>query len=276
MPTLFIKIGAIIAGLGLTVGGWFGYHSFQAGATSVFAIFQGGTATSTQVTNGVNYSDGSKITSGTSLVFTGTNLGIGTTTPDSPLTINGTTSGLQPLGAFTGTIIHMGAADGLAPRFILDSFANNGTLIMRRANGTSASPTNVTTDNVLASYDGTGYGATAMAGAARGRLRVVAGEAWTDTAQGTYINFLTTANGGIGTTEKMRIDGNGNVGIGTTTPQTRLHVSNGASATTTVTVGELGLTSSKACVNMNRSDGGAGSFYINAAGVMVAESNYCK
>jgi hypothetical protein len=53
-------------------------------------------------------------------------------------------------------------------------------------------------------------------------------------------------------------------------------VTSGASATTTVTIGSIGLTSSKGCVNMNRSDGGPGSFYLNAAGVMVSEANYCR
>jgi len=68
----------------------------------------------------------------------------------------------------------------------------------------------------------------------------------------------------------------GKVGIGTTTPATKLQVSSGASATTTVTVGELGLTSSKACVNMNAADGSASSFYINAAHAIVVEANYCR
>ncbi|MFA5888816.1 MAG: hypothetical protein WCW47_00480 [Candidatus Paceibacterota bacterium] len=67
----------------------------------------------------------------------------------------------------------------------------------------------------------------------------------------------------------------GNTGIGTTTPQTKLHVSSGASATTTVTVGELGLTTSKACVNMNQADGSAGSFYL-AGGTVKVEDNYCR
>ncbi len=67
----------------------------------------------------------------------------------------------------------------------------------------------------------------------------------------------------------------GNVGIGTTTPATKLQISSGASATTTITIGELGLSSSKACVNMNQADGSPGSFYI-AGGVMKVESNYCR
>jgi hypothetical protein len=68
----------------------------------------------------------------------------------------------------------------------------------------------------------------------------------------------------------------GKIGIGTTTPATKLHVSSGASATTTVSIGELGLSSSKACVNMNRPNGGAASFYINNAGTMVVETTYCR
>lgn len=61
----------------------------------------------------------------------------------------------------------------------------------------------------------------------------------------------------------------------TTSPYKGMHISNGASATTTVTIGELGLTTSKSCVNMNDNTGNAASFYIRA-GVMVVEANYCR
>lgn len=72
--------------------------------------------------------------------------------------------------------------------------------------------------------------------------------------------------------------GNGGyVGIGTTTPATRLHISNGGSATTTATLGELGDTTSTGCINMNRVNGSPGSFYINSAGTgFVVEPNYCR
>src|SRR5205807_170874 len=40
----------------------------------ILPIANGGTATSTQVTNGVNYFDGTKITSGTALTYDGTTL----------------------------------------------------------------------------------------------------------------------------------------------------------------------------------------------------------
>lgn len=83
-----------------------------------------------------------------------------------------------------------------------------------------------------------------------------------------------TMSGGVGI-QSMRLSGAGYLGIGTTTPATRLHVSNGANATTTVTIGELGLTTSKGCVNINQANGSPGSFYLSG-GVMVVENNYCR
>lgn len=70
-------------------------------------------------------------------------------------------------------------------------------------------------------------------------------------------------------------------GVGTTTRSTTggqntFSVTAGPSATTTVTVGDIGVATSKGCVNMNRSDGGAGSFYLNPAGALTSEANYCK
>lgn len=81
---------------------------------------------------------------------------------------------------------------------------------------------------------------------------------------------------GVGGVNKMVIDNSGNVGIGTSSPFSILHVTSGASATTTVSIGSIGLTTSKGCVNMNRSDGGPGSFYLNSSGALVSEPNYCR
>lgn len=77
-------------------------------------------------------------------------------------------------------------------------------------------------------------------------------------------------------TERMRITSTGNVGIGTTTPYSRFHVSRGASATTTVNFGEVGSATSKACFNTKNTSGADISFYFNAANALVIESNLCR
>ncbi len=98
-------------------------------------------------------------------------------------------------------------------------------IIFRRANGTIAAPTAVTTDNQLFAIGGRGYGASGFSAGGRAALFGAAAEPWTDTAQGAYLAFTTTANGTASAVERLRIDQNGNVGIGTTSPDQLLTVS---------------------------------------------------
>lgn len=66
--------------------------------------------------------------------------------------------------------------------------------------------------------------------------------------------------------------------VGTSTPSSSVGdfiFTSGASATTTINIGEIGLTTSKSCVNMNTNTGSAASFYI-VGGSIVVEANYCK
>ena len=67
----------------------------------------------------------------------------------------------------------------------------------------------------------------------------------------------------------------GNVGIGTSTPYSKLHVTSGAAATTTVNFGEVAVTSSKSCFNTKNTAGADISFYF-AGTSMVVENNLCK
>lgn len=87
---------------------------------------------------------------------------------------------------------------------------------------------------------------------------------------------ITSLQGATNEGDLFTVKQTGNVGIGTSTPQSRLQVTSGASATTTVTIGSLGLTSSKSCVNMNAADGSASSFYVSAAHTLIVEANYCR
>ncbi|MDB4992417.1 MAG: hypothetical protein JWL75_662 [Parcubacteria group bacterium] len=82
---------------------------------------------------------------------------------------------------------------------------------------------------------------------------------------------------GTNSLERMRITGNGLVGIGITNPVSPFQVVAATStATTTITVGDLTNTASKSCVNMKSASGNPVSFYFDAGGKMVVENNACK
>lgn len=81
---------------------------------------------------------------------------------------------------------------------------------------------------------------------------------------------------GTNSSERMRILSGGDIGIGTTTPYSRFHVSQGASATTTVNFGEVGSATSKACFNTKNVSGADISFYFSAANALVIENNLCR
>jgi hypothetical protein len=70
--------------------------------SGTLAIANGGTNATSQTTNGVNYFNGTSITSGTGLTFTGTNFGIGTTTPQWLLNPTSATASQLALSAGAG------------------------------------------------------------------------------------------------------------------------------------------------------------------------------
>lgn len=74
--------------------------------------------------------------------------------------------------------------------------------------------------------------------------------------------------------EKLRITSDGNIGIGTSTPAGKLHVTSGANATTTVEFGSQ-ITTSKTCFNVRDALGAATSFYFVGT-AMVVEANRCR
>lgn len=125
------------------------------------------------------------------------NVGIGTSSPSVPLDIATTTA--SPVRQ---TIY------GAAPAYS-----------SRRANGTSSSPTAITSGQTIFQINGSGYGATAFSSAInRAYIWGHASENWTDSAQGTYLSFGTTSSNSTTNAERMRIDSSGNVGIGTSSP----------------------------------------------------------
>lgn len=106
-------------------------------------------------------------------------------------------------------------------RSYLSGAGRNVGLIFRAISGTAASPS-ATTSGQTAGLTFRGYGTANTS--ARAVYEFGAGENWSGSAQGTYHAWQTTANGTTTTNEKMRLTGDGRLGIGTSSPSTPLHV----------------------------------------------------
>jgi hypothetical protein len=163
-----------------------------------------------------------------STITTTNNVGIGTTSPSAPLEVKSSTT--LPAGS---------------PGFLLQGNSNTERIIIRSANSTSiyaspyfmgqaasgtiASPGAALLDMNLAGFFGGGYNGSAWA-LRRGGMFINAAENWSTTANGTYMVFETTPLGSTSKAEAMRINPNGLVGIGTTTPDNPLTVKAGTNS----------------------------------------------
>jgi hypothetical protein len=148
-------------------------------------------------------------------------VGIGTTAPSAKLVVSTNSSTLPPAAG----IARFADADGVQTTVFADSFGTNPIFNVRRANGTAAAPLALQANQLIGVIGASGYGASAYSGT-RARVGFFASENWTNTANGTYLTFNTTANGTAiaGGTERIRIDSNGRVGIATNSPQFPLDV----------------------------------------------------
>lgn len=122
-------------------------------------------------------------------------VGIGTPTPEGQLHVRGTSANY--FDRYGGTASH---------------------LVGRSARGTSASPSTTLSGDTIAIFSGAGYDGTSFGTQTSGSMRVVATENLTPTARGTAVQIWTTPNTMITPQERVRIDHNGNVGVGTTSP----------------------------------------------------------
>ena len=137
---------------------------------------------------------------------TDTRVGIGTTTPDAVLDVE-----VEGTASANAQFTRIGSVEG--PR-----------LLFQAARGTRAAPAALAPgDNLifLAGRGHTGFGFTPNQ---RASIVAEANEDWTVTAHGTRWRFTTTANGNNFESERMRIDHDGQVGIGTDDPADRLQV----------------------------------------------------
>lgn len=144
------------------------------------------------------------------------NIGIGTSSPGGLLGLySATDSTLRVRGdASSSVLVERASTDTSSPFFQL-----------RKARGTIASPTAVASGDIIGQILFTAYG-----GTNNRNLSVITANVETytsDTNISSNLRFFTTPAGTVTTTERMRIDSSGNVGIGTSSPSAKLDV-NGA------------------------------------------------
>ena len=166
------------------------------------------------------------LTGGTGIIAVGTNqfykdasgnVGLGTTVPDSRLTINKNSA--APAAIVGTPYLNIVGANSETPRISFDSYNGINVIVFRRANGTQAAPSALLSGEQMGNISVFGYGATGYTTTQRGFITFNADENWTDAAQGSRIIFATTSAGTAAAgTERMRIDSNGNVGVGTSSP----------------------------------------------------------
>jgi hypothetical protein len=169
-------------------------------------------------------------------------VGIGTTSPDSLLTVSANTTGTPALPI--NTVLHVVGTNGSYARALIDTFGSisGGVLSLRGAEGTAAAPTASQIGDNLGQVGAYGYGTTGYSTLSRAAITFQAEQTWTDTAQGTYMVFVTTPDGTITPAERMRISAAGGVGIGTWLPVASSLTINGTlltSATTNTSNGVL-------------------------------------
>jgi hypothetical protein len=147
--------------------------------------------------------------SNTQIGNTATNVGIGIS-PSVKLDVSNNDT--VPAAA-TGTVLHVTQSDTTNARVLVDSFGVSGNarpaFTGRAAGGTAASPSAVASDAVLCEFTGQGYGTDSYSTTSRGRVTIKAAEAWTNSAQGTYVGFEATAAGGTTTTQIATIKSTG-------------------------------------------------------------------
>jgi hypothetical protein len=110
------------------------------------------------------------------------------------LSVNlGPTPAPAPIDASVG--LQVTGTAGLGPRLELNGFAAGPQLNGRSASGTAAVPTASKIGDSLLVIGARGYGATTWSTSNRASVSFSASENWTDTAQGTQIDFNTTMVG---------------------------------------------------------------------------------
>ena len=135
-----------------------------------------------------------------------------------------------------------------------DDLEQNAPFIGFRARGTESAPSNVQANDRITGLYGFEYANGKYFGSAA--IELLAGESAGTSGTSSYIKFGTTGVGSITRSERMRIAENGNVGIGTSTPKSKLQVTNGDIYIENATSGVIMTSPNGSCFRMTVDDSG--------------------
>jgi len=160
-------------------------------------------------------------------------------------TYTGTSNNSLLIGTLsTGSEIGFGVDSYVAMKLESDgdlakySYGDTTDITLSRANGTALVPTQTLANDIIGGIYGRGHIGSDWSGYPA-RMIFVATESYTSAAQGMRIVFSTTSTGSITRVDRMTIADNGNVGIGTATPISRLHVIGDATISTGISTAAM-------------------------------------
>ena len=114
------------------------------------------------------------------------------------------------LGIAPAVRLHLGT-NAAATTAKLESGAAASVVVLQRANTTLAAPAALANNDPIGTLSWQGYHSGAAYSTPRVQVGGYAGEAWTNTANGSYITFSTTPTGSVTMAERVRIDATGNI-----------------------------------------------------------------
>nr|WP_284701396.1 sialate O-acetylesterase [Rhodoplanes tepidamans] len=134
--------------------------------------------------------------------------GFGTEKPKAKVDISLNAGDLPDTVSNSSTGLRVAGADATGLNIEYDSFGSVIGLIGRRANGTAASPSALTSGAVILNLNSRGYGATGYS-TPRAAIQFMASENWTDSAQGCEFRLWTTKIGTATLSERLRVKDTG-------------------------------------------------------------------
>ena len=241
-------------------------------------------ANASGTTNYVSKFTGTTTLGNSQLFDNGTNVGIGTTSPNRLLTVAGTASGLIALNASSYRNTTIGS-DSTGNFVVYDDTAGTYRMVINSSGNIGIGTTNPTypldvyntgTSTARIRVVGTSNFALFQAQNTSGTFYMgIDNSAGSGFAQGNYTRVLYSSNSyplaiTVNDVERMRITSAGNVGIGTTSPTSRLTVLNTSSTTAALFGGGV---ASPAWVSMGTANSGATPFIQGISNSLASNTN---